>query len=188
MTRHQTPYRRGFIDERDERERLGKRPLKTTIEQLAGDCLDVGVLRRFGLFGDKRCSWSALRWPDIIKIRADRYSIELEMPRKDSAANSCLLDALPFRLRVCGHGCIARIANGVSRNYSMGLPAIAVEPVSVIRPTRAKQRVRKAAGISRLASYASALAAMLRLMRRSRSGQRACIGEPIRGSDTVQSN
>ena len=83
MTRHQTPhFPRVFVDQRDDRERLGKRPLKTTVEKLAGDCLDVGVLRRFGLFRDKRRSWSALRWADITKIRADRYSIELETPRK----------------------------------------------------------------------------------------------------------
>ena len=151
MTRHQTPYRRGFIDERDERERLGKRPLKTTIEQLAGDCLDVGVLRRFGLFGDKRCSWSALRWPDITKIRADRYSIELEMLRKVSQQIRVSWTRCHFGwgLRPWLH---CPIANGVWRNYSMGLPATIVEPVSVIRPTRAKQRVQKVAGISRLAS------------------------------------
>jgi hypothetical protein len=83
VTRHQTShFPRIFLDQRDERERLGKPALKTTIEKLGGDCLDVGVLRRFGLFGDKRCSWSALRWPDITKIRADRYSLELELPRK----------------------------------------------------------------------------------------------------------
>jgi hypothetical protein len=85
VTRHQTPpLRRPLFDERDERERRGKRALKPTIEKLGGDCLDVGTLRRFGLFGDKRNSWSAFRWPDITKIRADRYSLELEMPRKVS--------------------------------------------------------------------------------------------------------
>jgi hypothetical protein len=83
VTRHQTShFPRVFLDQRDERERLGKPALRTTIEKLGGDCLDVGVLRRFGLFGDKRCSWSALRWPDITKIRADRHSLELELPRK----------------------------------------------------------------------------------------------------------
>jgi hypothetical protein len=83
VTRHQTPpLRRPFLDQRDERELRGKRALKTTIEKLSGGCLDVGALRRFGIFGDTRRSWSAFRWPDIAVIRADRYSLELEMPRK----------------------------------------------------------------------------------------------------------
>ena len=83
MTRHQTPhFPRVFLDQRDERQRLGKRALKTTVEKLGGDCLDVGTLRRFGFFGDTQRSWSAFRWPDIALIRADRYSLELEMPRK----------------------------------------------------------------------------------------------------------
>ena len=35
-----------------------------------------------GFFRDTRRTWSAFRWPDITKIRADRYTLELEMPRK----------------------------------------------------------------------------------------------------------
>jgi hypothetical protein len=85
VTRHQTPhFPRVFLDQRDERERLGKPALRTTIEKLGGDCLDVGTLRRLGIFGNTRRSWSAFRWPDIAVIRADRYSLELEMPRKVS--------------------------------------------------------------------------------------------------------
>lgn len=85
MTPHQKPHsRRIFLDEREEWERLGKRPPPWTIEKFRGDCLDIGILRRFGFLGDKRGTWTAFRWPDITKIRADRYSIELEMPRKGS--------------------------------------------------------------------------------------------------------
>jgi hypothetical protein len=82
---NRTPYlRRPFLDQRDERERLGKRALKITIEKLGGDCLDIGTLRRLGIFGERRRTWSTFRWPDIATMRADRYSIELEMPRKVS--------------------------------------------------------------------------------------------------------
>jgi hypothetical protein len=99
VTRHQTPpLRRPFFDERDERERRGKRALKPTIEKLGGDCLDVGILRRLGIFGDTRRSWSAFRWPDIAVIRADRYSITGNATQSErSAANSRLVDAVPFR-------------------------------------------------------------------------------------------
>jgi hypothetical protein len=83
VTRHQTlHFPRIFLDQRDERERLGKRPLRATIEKCGGDCLDVGTLRRLGIFGERRRTWSSLRWADITTIRADRHLIELEMPRK----------------------------------------------------------------------------------------------------------
>jgi hypothetical protein len=86
VTRNKMFYRgRVFVDQRGERELLGKKPLKMTLEKLGGDCLDVGTLRRFGIFGERRCTWSSLRWADITTIRADKYSIELEMPRKASA-------------------------------------------------------------------------------------------------------
>ena len=97
MTRHQTlPLRRVFLDQRDERERLGKRPLQGTIEKFGGDCLDVGTLRRLGILGDTRRTWTAFRWPDIATIRGNRCLIELEMPRKAS---------LPQQIRVSWTRC-----------------------------------------------------------------------------------
>jgi hypothetical protein len=93
---------RVFVDQRDERELVGKRPLKMTLEKLRGGCLDVGTLRRFGIFGERRRAWSSLRWADIATIRADRWSIELEMPRKMS---------VPQQIRVSWTRC--HLGNGM---------------------------------------------------------------------------
>lgn len=87
MTQYQIPFRKRIqIEEqyRNWENRHRKRAPRSTIEKFGGDCLDVGTLRRLGLFGDTRCTWEPFCSPDIVKIRADRYSIELIMPRKAS--------------------------------------------------------------------------------------------------------
>jgi hypothetical protein len=67
----------------EDRHLLRKRAPRMTVERLGADCLDVRTLRRFGIFGETWRTWRPrLRWPDIVKIRADRYLIELEMPSK----------------------------------------------------------------------------------------------------------
>jgi hypothetical protein len=50
------------------------------VEKLAVDCLDVRELHRIGIFGD---GWITLRpllrWPAVVKMRAARYLIQLEL-------------------------------------------------------------------------------------------------------------
>jgi hypothetical protein len=50
------------------------------VEKLAIDCLDVRELQRIGIFGD---GWATLRpllrWPAVVKMRAARYLIQLEL-------------------------------------------------------------------------------------------------------------
>jgi hypothetical protein len=51
-----------------------------TVEKLADDCLDVRELQRTGIFRD---GWVTLRpllrWPGIVKMRAARFVIQLEL-------------------------------------------------------------------------------------------------------------
>lgn len=83
MTRHQKPhFRRAFLDERDERQLLGKRPPRSTIEKFGGDCLDVRTLHRAGFLRERRVAWSSVRWPGIAKIHADRDLIELNLRQR----------------------------------------------------------------------------------------------------------
>jgi hypothetical protein len=53
---------------------------RLTVEKLADDCLDVHELQRVGIFRD---GWVTLRpllrWPGIVKMRAARYLIQLEL-------------------------------------------------------------------------------------------------------------
>jgi hypothetical protein len=64
-----------------ENRRLLRQPRhRLTVEKLASDCLDVRQLQRAGIFRD---SWVTLRpllrWPGIVKMRAIRYLIQLEL-------------------------------------------------------------------------------------------------------------
>jgi hypothetical protein len=64
-----------------ENRRLLRQPRRRlTVEKLASDCLDVRQLQRAGIFRD---SWVTLRpllrWPGIVKMRAIRYLIQLEL-------------------------------------------------------------------------------------------------------------
>ena len=100
-----------------------------TVEKLGDDCLDVGTLLRAGILGDNWRTWRSLSlcWPDIVKIRANRYLVELELvPRKRT---------VPQQIRVswtrCHLGCgmrpwlhcpfcerrVAKLLNGLSGYY-----------------------------------------------------------------------
>ena len=48
------------------------------VEELASDCIDVRELNRKGLLKERTVTFRPLlRWPQVAKIRADRYVIEL---------------------------------------------------------------------------------------------------------------
>ena len=50
-----------------------------TIEKIGDDCLEIRALHHAGVLRERRVAWSSLRWPEITKICADRYLIELEL-------------------------------------------------------------------------------------------------------------
>jgi hypothetical protein len=53
---------------------------RITVEKLAADCLDVSELHRASLL-DGPCvlRWPSLKWPKIVRMRTDRYLINIEM-------------------------------------------------------------------------------------------------------------
>jgi hypothetical protein len=51
---------------------------RLTVEELATDCIDVRELNRKGLLKERTVTLRpVLRWPQVAKMRADRYVIEL---------------------------------------------------------------------------------------------------------------
>jgi len=49
-----------------------------TVEELAADCIDVRELNRKGLLKERTLTFRPLlRWPQVAKMRADRYVIEV---------------------------------------------------------------------------------------------------------------
>jgi hypothetical protein len=64
----------------EDRRLLRQRRRRTTLEKLATDCLDVRELQRFGILeGPWVIFEPLLRWPDIERIRAARYLIQLQL-------------------------------------------------------------------------------------------------------------
>jgi hypothetical protein len=75
---------------------LRQRRPRMTLEKLGDDCLDVNALRRFGILGDTRRVLSApFRWPDIARMYADRYLVELKLRQLST----------PQQIRVLWTGC-----------------------------------------------------------------------------------
>src|SRR4051812_49077489 len=51
---------------------------RLTVEKLAADCIDVRRLKRKGLLKERTVTFRPLlRWPQVAKMKADRYVIEV---------------------------------------------------------------------------------------------------------------
>jgi hypothetical protein len=116
---------------------------RLTVEKLGADCIDVRMLNRAHVFtGEARRVWFGLRWPRLSGMIAYRYRLELRFGRESFTQNvrvswmRCHLGGeRPWFIALDVAGALQGFIGAASS------AAIAVDSVSAILPTGAKQKV-----------------------------------------------
>ena len=154
-----------------------------TVEGWTRDCLDVELP---GAQGFLEGSWvtigAKLRWPPIARLRIARYLIVLDI-RGRSDPQLIRVSWTGCISAASGHGCIARTARSVWRNFMPGLAGYFCR-ACIGNPPYATQLLSAQAGlISRLASCVFFSTARRSFRVRFRSVRAICIDGLTTGSD-----
>ena len=116
---------------------------RSTVEELAVDCIDVRELHRAG-FLDRRYvpRWPEFRWPKIGRVRIDRYLIHIEL-RNQSPLSRSTFRGRAATSEAADPGCTAHTAIAGWLDCSKASAAIFVASVLARHDMKAKSETRR---------------------------------------------
>ena len=115
---------------------------RSTVEELAANCLDVRELSKVGALdgGWVTFRWPEFRWPKVRNIRFSRYLIQIEL------LNQVVVQQVPVSWTPCNYGAARPstvCAGGVWHGYLEGSVGIIAARAAETRFMKAKSVIRR---------------------------------------------